>query len=195
MSGKNPVEKVQRTGKIEAHEASKVDKELNRLSGSYFIFVVVMAIVFLALAIMFSINSYYFDQVRKAIGNAQGSQVASGVNCGLSKGEADGLFYANIAFAVVTGVIFLALVVILFVGVWKPKAVEKFRASTAKVLNPVGQAGATGLRKAGAAAYAGGKELGAAGYRAGKEIGAGAGKAGQELGTGAMRAGGRAMAS
>jgi hypothetical protein len=185
---------VTKTGEGTFHEKGKVDKELNRLSGSYFIFLIVMVIVFLAIAVMFSVNAFYFDRIRKAFpSSATGTQFAAtggtGTTIGgLTRNDADGLFYANIAFAIATGIIFFALIIVLFLGVWKPNAVEKVRASVGRVTDPVKTAVASGARRTGAAAYAGGKEFG-------KGLARGVGDVAQGTTRAGTAAGGTALAT
>lgn len=179
------------TGTKDVHATENVDKELNRLSGSYYIFLIVMVIVFLALTVMFSVNAYYFGRINSAV-PSNGSVTIPG---GLSKTDVEALFYTNIVFAGISGIIFLALIIVLIIGIWKPKQVEKIRATTARYTNVVGTNLAAGTREAGAAVknvatpvgqglYTGARQVGQGLYTGAQEVGLGAARTGIALGTG-----------
>jgi hypothetical protein len=177
------------TGTRDVHPRESVDKELNRLSGSYYIFLIVMVLVFLGLTVMFSVNAYYFGQINGAV-PSDGSVTIPG---GLTKTDVEALFYTNIAFAIISVIIFSALVLVLILGIWKLQAVEKGRALVARVTGPVGTRLAVGTREAALSAGRAATSVGEgtlAGARAGvREIGRGLGTGASELGAGTLRTG------
>lgn len=79
------------------------EEAANKVSTSYTIFLIVMTIVFLAIAIVFGVNTYFYDKIRK-----------NGCSSNISSSEAEALYWTNLILAVISGIMFIVCIILMF---------------------------------------------------------------------------------
>lgn len=128
-----------------------------KVTTSYTIFLIVVAIVFLAIAVVFAINTYFYDKIRK-----------NGCSSSISKSEAEALYWTNLVLAIVAGIMFIVSIILIFTETKAPSYATKYlgrlkyQTESGEVIG-LGEAG----RRAAAAGYTRGAAAVGSGYRAG----------------------------
>lgn len=84
-------------------EKKKATRRHDKVSTSYTIFLIVMTIVFLAIAIVFGVNTYFYDKIRK-----------NGCSSNISSSEAEALYWTNLILAVISGIMFIVCIILIF---------------------------------------------------------------------------------
>lgn len=125
-----------------------------KVTTSYTIFLIVVAIVFLAIAVVFAINTYFYDKIRK-----------NGCASSISKSEAEVLYWINLVLAIIAGIMFIVSIILIFTETKAPSYATKYlgrlkyQTESGDVIG-LGEAG----RRAVAAGYASGAGLARRGY-------------------------------
>lgn len=87
-----------------------------KLASSYLIFLIVTAIVLAFVTAIFITNTVYYDKINKN----------KGCSGAVTESEANILFWLNLILAVISGIFFLAAVVLAFIQFEEPKWTEKY---------------------------------------------------------------------
>ena len=87
-----------------------------KLASSYLIFLIVTAIVLAFVTAIFITNTVYYDKINKN----------KGCSGAVTESEANILFWLNLILAVISGIFFLAAVVLAFIQYEKPEWTEKY---------------------------------------------------------------------
>jgi len=90
-------------------------QEHGKVTSSYSIFLIVVAIVFLAIAVVFAINTYFYDRIR-----------STGCSTSISKNEAEALFWTNLVLAIVAGIMFIVSIILIFTETKAPTYANKY---------------------------------------------------------------------
>jgi len=88
----------------------------SKLASSYLIFLIVTAIVLAFVTAIFITNTVYYDKINKN----------KGCSGAVTESEANILFWLNLILAVISGIFFLAAVVLAFIQFEEPKWTEKY---------------------------------------------------------------------
>lgn len=90
-------------------------QEHGKVTSSYSIFLIVVTIVFLAIAVVFAINTYFYDRIR-----------STGCSTSISKNEAEALFWTNLVLAIVAGIMFIVSIILIFTETKAPTYANKY---------------------------------------------------------------------
>lgn len=90
-------------------------QEHGKVTSSYSIFLIVAAIVFLAIAVVFGVNTFFYDKIRK-----------SGCSSSISSSEATALFWTNLVLAVIAGIMFIVSIILMFTETKAPTYANKY---------------------------------------------------------------------
>jgi len=88
----------------------------SKLASSYLIFLIVTAIVLAFVTAIFITNTVYYDKINKN----------KGCSGAVTESEANILFWLNLILAVISGIFFLAAVVLAFIQFEEPKYLDKY---------------------------------------------------------------------
>jgi hypothetical protein len=91
-----------------------VDKKVGEKSSSYLIFLVVVFIVLTFITGVLIANTIYFSELRNQ-------------SCGkVPQSQLDIMYWLNLVLTIVAGILWLVILVLFFLGWWKPEFTEKY---------------------------------------------------------------------
>lgn len=95
-------------------ETAGAKEEHAKVTSSYTIFLIVVSIVFLAIAIVFGVNTYFYDKIRKT-------------GCGsITASDAEALYWTNLVLAVIAGIMFIVSIILIFTETKAPTYANEY---------------------------------------------------------------------